>query len=570
MYLDFLVDIPSVPGKITRKTKNGITYINYEYGRDYDPDRKFNIPKRATIGKESRADASKMQPNQNFLTYFPETELPDERFSSNRSCCLRVGAYLVLRKIAEDMKLPEILSNHFEPKDKELLLDLMLYSIVSENNAGQYYPDYGYNHPLFDSGMHIYSDSKVSNFMRTITDDQRVGFLNEWNESRDHREKIYISYDSTNKYCQAGDVRLVECGHTKDDRELPVINYSLAYDTTNREPLFYEEYPGSIVDISQLQYMLEKANGYGYKQVGFILDRGYFSKDNIEFMDKCGYDFVIMVKGMAALVDELILKHKGLFENKRSCCIRKYGVYGMTVKQKLYVTDEKDRYFHIYHSNGKMAAEAEKVEEKIEKFKKFLDNRKGKVYEPTDRIKDYFETFMDEEEGVFLFAREKEDVVEREIALCGYFCIVTSKKMTAAEAIELYKSRDASEKLFRGDKSYLGNKSYRVYTDESVSAKIFIEFVALIIRSKFYTLLKDEEERLDTHPNFMTVPAAIRELEKIEMIRGLDRNYRLDHAVTATQKTILAAFGIDMRYIKDRVARISERLRIADDMKEAI
>ena len=406
--------------------------------------------------------------------------------------------------------------------------------------------------------------------MQAMTDGQRVGFLNEWNGSRDHREKIYISYDSTNKYCQAGDVRFVECGHTKDDRELPVINYSLAYDTTNREPLFYEEYPGSIVDISQLQYMLEKANGYGYKQVGFILDRGYFSKDNIEFMDKCGYDFVIMEKGMAALVDELVLKHKGLFENKRSCCIRKYGVYGTTVRQKLYVTDEKDRYFHIYHSNAKMAAEAEKVEEKIEKFKRFLDNRRGKAYEPTDRIKDYFETFMDEDDGIFLFAREKEDVVEREIALCGYFCIVTSKKMTAAEAIELYKSRDASEKLFRGDKSYLGNKSYRVYTDESVSAKIFIEFVALIIRSKFYTLLKDEEERLGSHPNFMTVPAAIRELEKIEMIRGLDRNYRLDHAVTATQKTILAAFGIDMRYIKDRVARISERLKIADEMKEAI
>ena len=33
--------------------------------------------------------------------------------------------------------------------------------------------------------------------------------------------------------------------------------------------------------------------------------------------------------------------------------------------------------------------------------------------------------------GTFLFAREKKDVIEREIALCGYFCIVTSKKMTA-------------------------------------------------------------------------------------------------------------------------------------------
>ncbi len=63
----------------------------------------------------------------------------------------------------------------------------------------------------------------------------------------------------------------------------------------------------------------------------------------------------------------------------------------------------------------------------------------------------------------------------------------------------------------------------------------------------------------------MTVPAAIRELEKIEMIRGLDREYRLDHAITATQKTILGAFNMDSRYIKDRVARLSERIRIADE-----
>ncbi len=563
MYLDFLVEVPKVAGKITRKTKNGITYINYEYGREYDPERRFNIPKRVTIGKESKADPAKMQPNQNYLTYFPEVELPSVRYEDKRSCCLRTGAYLVLNKIAEDMKLPDILGHHFDQDDKELLLDLMYYSIICENNAAQYYPDYGYNHPLVNSRMHIYSDSKVSDFLKSITIDQRVGFLNEWNESRDHREKIYISYDSTNKNSQAGDLRLVEYGYAKDDKGLPIINYSMAYDTQNREPLFYEEYPGSIVDISQLQYMLEKAQGYGYKQVGFILDRGYFCKENIEFMDKCGYDFVMMVKGMSDLVNELIMINKGRFENKRECNIRKYGVYGTTVKRKLYVTDDRDRYFHIYHSRGKMASEAEAVEDKIERLSAYLDRKKGEIYEPTESVKEYFDTFCDN--GTFLFAREKKDVIEREIALCGYFCIVTSKKMTAKEAIELYKSRDASEKLFRGDKSYLGNNSYRVYTDEAVSAKIFIEFVALILRSKMYTLLKDEEEKLDSRPNYMTVPAAIRELEKIEMIRGLDRKYRLDHAITATQKTILGAFNMDSRYIKDRVARLSERIRIADE-----
>ena len=47
--------------------------------------------------------------------------------------------------------------------------------------------------------------------------------------------------------------------------------------------------------------------------------------------------------------------------------------------------------------------------------------------------------------------------------------------------------------------------------------------------------------------NFMTVPAALRELDKIEMIKGSDNEYRLDHAVAATQKAILNAFGMTLR-----------------------
>jgi len=133
--------------------------------------------------------------------------------------------------------------------------------------------------------------------------------------------------------------------------------------------------------------------------------------------------------------------------------------------------------------------------------------------------------------------------------------------MNAKEAINLYKSRDASEKLFRGDKSYLGNRSIRVYSDESASAKIFVEFVAMIIRCRIYTCLKDEMKKLDKKPNFMTVPAALKELDKIEMVRQLDNIYRLDHAVTATQKTILKAFGMDAGYIKYKAMEMSEELK---------
>ena len=101
----------------------------------------------------------------------------------------------------------------------------------------------------------------------------------------------------------------------------------------------------------------------------------------------------------------------------------------------------------------------------------------------------------------------------------------------------------------------------RVCSDESTSAKLFVEFVALIIRNKIYTSLKSAVLKNERKANYMTVPAALRELEKIEMIRGGDGVYRLDHAVTATQKEILRAFGLDEEFVKAQAGELSETLR---------
>ena len=564
MYLDFLVKIPFVQGKITRRKKKDVVYIEYEYDRIYDPVRQYTFPKRVTIGKLSETDPELMQPNQNFLKYFPDAELPETKNRTSRSSCLRVGAYFVLRKIIEEYNLVELLGGYFEQRDLGLFLDLAVYSIIAENNAAQYYPDYTYNHPLFTNGMKQYSDSTVSDFLNSVTDDQSIGFLNSWNETRNHREKIYISYDSTNKNCQAGDIEMVEFGHPKVDVGQPVFNYAVAYDTHNQEPLFYEKYPGSLNDISQLQFMLDKAFGYGYKKIGFILDRGYFSCENIQYMDKCGYSFVIMVRGMASLVNELVLEHKGTFESKRVNNIYEYGVYGKTVKHRLYAGDKKERYFHLYHSISKESAERAGIENRLNQMTLYLKKYQNKVKEFGPGFEKYFNLHYDEKTQAFVLSEERCSVVERELDLAGYFCIITSEKMSAKEAIELYKSHDTSEKLFRGDKSYLGNKSIRVYSEESARAKIFVEVVAMILRCKMYIKLKEEMKKLEKKPNYMTVPAALKELEKIEMVRQLDNVYRLDHAVTANQKTILNAFGLDANHIKYYASELSKELKKAE------
>ena len=562
MYLDFKVKIPSDSAGITRKKIKGTTYIYYSYEHNYSSEKGYTVPKSTSIGKCTDDEPDLMYPNTNFLKFFPSEELPETKGGAHRSGCLRIGTYLVLRRIIAEYHLDEMIGNIIG-KNSGLFLDLAVYSIIAENNAGQYYPDYAFNHPLFTDRMKIYSDSKVSAFINSITGDQSRAFLDEWNEKQDHSQKIYISYDSTNKNCQAGDIDFVEYGHPKEDTGAPVINYSVAYDRNNAKPLYYEDYPGSIVDVSQLQYMLEKAGGYGYKNVGFILDRGYFSKENIHYMDKYGYEFVIMMKGMKELVKSLVLEVKGTFEEDRRYSIRDYKVSGITVKKQLYPSDEKERYFHIFYNDRKRSSEHEAIEAKIDRMAECLHKHEGTKYEiKGGGFAKYFDLIYynkGKKDEKFMYGRELCDVINEEIRLCGYFVIITSEKMTAAQALELYKSRDASEKLFRGDKSYLGNKGFRVHTSESVHAKIFIEFVALIIRSRFYTCLKEQMQK-NGKKNYMTVPAAIRELEKIELIRQSDREYRMDYAVTATQKEILKAFNMTAANIRTQASVMNEDL----------
>ena len=563
MYLDCRVKLPpETSGKITVKTISGTPYVYYEHGRTYHKDKGYNTPKRICIGKKDPEQPGFIYPNEKFLKFFPRELLPIEKDGPFRSGCIHIGAYLVMRKIVSDYHLDEMIARIIG-KDAGLFMDLAAYSIITEDNAGQYYPDYAYDHALFTDNMRIYSDSKVSDFLQEVTIDQRIMFLNEWNRKRDHRERIYISYDSTNKTSQAGDIDLVELGHSKDGIEREIFNYSIAYDRTNREPLFYETYPGSIVDISQLQYTLKKAKSYGYERVGFILDRGYFCKENIGFMDECGYAFVIMIKGMKSLVSDLVLKVQGTFENDRKCSIRSYKVSGTTVKQKLFADDKKDRYFHIYYDDGKKAAEREKLENKIDRMGKKLKELMGEPIHPAGDYQKYFDLIFwhkGKADEKFMSGVEQTDIINTEIRLCGYFVIITSEKMTAEEALNLYKSRDDSEKTFRGDKSYLGARCERVYSEESQDTKIFIGFVATIIRNRIYTLLKDEAGRMDKKQNYMTVPAALKELEKIELLKGADGEYSLDYAVTATQKAILNAFDMTAENVGKQALGIASDL----------
>lgn len=183
MYLNTAIPIPVVTGKISRQKTPSGTYVHYILERVYDPKKKHTVPKRVIIGRVCPDNDKNMFPNERFFEYFPNTPLPELREEAKRCTTLKAGPYMV----------------------------------IEEQNQGQHYPDYAYRRPLFTADMRIASDSAISRFFSGVTDAQIAGFLNDWNAERDHSSRIYISYDSTNKNCQAGDIDFVEFGKPKSD-----------------------------------------------------------------------------------------------------------------------------------------------------------------------------------------------------------------------------------------------------------------------------------------------------------------------------------------------------------------
>ena len=79
MYLNSLVKVPEARGKITFRTKGNTIYVEYESARVYVPEKKYTTVSRKTIGKLTDIDRQVMQPNENFLKFFPDTLLPEEK-----------------------------------------------------------------------------------------------------------------------------------------------------------------------------------------------------------------------------------------------------------------------------------------------------------------------------------------------------------------------------------------------------------------------------------------------------------------------------------------------------------
>ncbi len=77
----------------------------------------------------------------------------------------------------------------------------------------------------------------------------------------------------------------------------------------------------------------------------------------------------------------------------------------------------------------------------------------------------------------------------------GFFVIVTSKEMTASEALDICRKRDSVEKIFRMLKTGLEYDTFRVHSQDSLEGKTYVMFIASIVRNYLFQGLKKVSQK---------------------------------------------------------------------------
>lgn len=551
----FVVNRPSGTKLQNKNGDKNNYYVYHVISKEYIKEKKYVKEQRVCVGKLLDAEANTMIPNENFGQYYPDylnnaSELPEPPAFSD---VLKAGGIAAIRSILDSEGLHETLSKVYDSDTVSDIENILAYITLGQSASFQHYPSFMRNHLCEDSK--IISDSHISSLLsESINEITIKDTIREWNSLRDKSDCVYVGYDSTNFNTCGGGITFAEFGKAKDDPSLRQVNFSMAVSQKDTTPLFYELYKGSIVDLSQCGRMVGQMQDLGYRDIGFILDRGYCTIDNIRHLDDAGYDFMMMAKTGTKAVSDVIKAHGAEAKDIVSNYLPECGVCGVTVKGKLFEGDAKDRYFHVYYDERRASDSRMNFAAKICKLENELKSLVGKKLRANanlDDYRDYFDLEIRTEENTKNSKKEqyldgyskKTEKIKEHLDMLGYFVLITTRPHTAEEALTIYRGRDNVEKLFRSIKSGMDFDTPGVHSDKTLISKIHLMFLSAIIWNRLLQISRAIKTKTSNRKDF-TVPGIIDQLESIECIRKNTSGYLRKYALTAKQKLILEQLSI--------------------------
>lgn len=553
IYEDILVRIPEKK----RITKYG------SHKRDYV----YEIIKRK--GKESKKDVivcvgvavndTEMHPNDKYFEIHPESieQRPLEKREAFDSQ-IHIGQSLLLRSSAARLGITGLLKEYF-PGYSELIQTLLEYYMVERESAAQLYKYYLYDH--YTELNYIPSETELSRLFGEYLDDEKITmFKNAWLRQRlnmDTGQRIDIDFDSTNFNISSAGVEGAERGKAKEDEGLPQLNVAYFLERRSGLPVYYDIYYGSIIDMEHCRKAAEKLQTIqkGIK-ASFIMDRGYFSQPNLNYLEEHGLQYLCMGKETKP-IQELLAKTPATVIQKAEN--RVYGhIYGLKKYGQVFKESTREYHIYLYYDPSQAVDKLPQLQDWVEYGCANIVGKRDKKHGIRNTYGKYIEIEVDEKD-VILSAIPKYEYLDQYREQCGYFWIISNEDLSVEEALNCYRHRGPVERAFRNVKTEADLNKMYVSSDHAFEAKSFLAFLTAVLRAEITLRLKPFFFQYSSE----TTQTVLKELEKIKAEKLTD-NYYLRYELTAKQKQILSFYELRKDDVLHYVTKINETSQLCE------
>ena len=524
------IEKPEKNGAVVRfQFIHGIKYFYQDYPY-WDKEKKQTRHKRTYIGHEDKngvfvpTKVKNIQDNQLNLEI---NGLPSHKY---------FGASYLLDNIVDRIHLIDDLKEIF-PNEYLQILSLSYYRVLT-GGAGYYRFEKWHKKHHHPSEMPIYSQ-RISELLPEITDNKRYMFFDKLIQRRLAEE--FLAYDTTSISSYSVLLKILKYCLNKDGDDLPQVNLALVIGEKSYIPVYYRLIPGNINDALTVDVLLDDLRPFGVKELSFVIDRGFYSLNNIlKFLDN-DHRFIIGVKSNLNFVKQAFPDAFKLITNT-DYFLPNFGIYGFTKRillpgkiriQNFNIFDNNRRAvnLHIYYDPEKAIAEQKMFQKNLsESINRFNNNSAS----PKDIEKINTYCIIDDKGNIKI----NSVLINEKIKKFGFFFLLCNTKLNANDVLEIYRNKDIVEKSFHNIKNSLGGRRPQVQSIENFEGSLFIQFIALILVFYIHKIMKET----DLYKNY-TLDSLLDELDLIECY-VLPNNQVIYSEITGKQIDIFKKFNI--------------------------
>jgi hypothetical protein len=517
----------------------GVSYVYEDYPY-WDKDKKQNRHRREYIGKLGQDGG--FIPNRKYLSRQNNAaEKGDTAPLITSACRSYYGATYLLDEISKITGIQEDLKACF-PGSYKMLMSLAYYLVLEGDSPLYRFPRWAHDHP--HPWGEVLTSQRISEMLLDMKESAKLGFFKR--QSKRRLEKEYLAYDTTSVSSYSEHIKSVRYGKNKDHDKLPQINMALIFGEESCLPVYYRVLPGNISDVATIRKLVKDIDFLEIDKLKLVMDRGFYSANNINALYKGHHKFLIAVKSNNGFVSGLLEKAKGemhdfahydsvhevyCWENMEEwpyVQTDRHGNITFTEKRRIYV--------HIYY-NGQRA------EEEKRQFNKELAAAESALRDGAELTgaqvllrEQYFIVKETPKRGIQI--QYNNDAIQKRMGQFGYFVLLSNDIKDPVAAIEVYRRKDMIEKAFDNLKERLEMKRTVVHSDQALAGKIFLQFLALIYISYIHKHMRDK----NLYQNY-TMQSLLDSLDVIERYDFDGRRYHCGE-MTKKQRDLFSCFGV--------------------------